>query len=83
MAESRRVFSDDWFQERFGNLIPHVPPDFDTSNCVDDEFLNRLIATAKKPSLFDSQTTHVLDCPNCMRKAMLLRQKIAGEGVAG
>ena len=77
MADSRKVLSEEWFQDRFGDLPPEVAPGFDTSHCADDEFLDRLVNRRKKPSLFDSQTSHVLNCPHCMRKAILMRKKAA------
>ena len=75
MADSRKFRSEEWFQERFGNVLPEVDPNFDTSNCPDDDFFASLLSKRKKPSLFDPRTSHVLDCPHCMRKAMLMRER--------
>ena len=77
MSDSSKFRSEEWFQERFGNLLPEVDPNFDTSNCPDDEFLSSLVSGRKKPSLFDPRTSHVLDCPHCMRKTMLMREQAA------
>ena len=48
MADSRKVLSEEWFRDRFGDLPPEVAPGFDTSHCADDEFLDRLVNQAEK-----------------------------------
>jgi hypothetical protein len=67
---------DEWFEQRFAGTLPFNSHDECTGNCPGDAYL-RLFLALTKPSLFDSQTLHVLECSWCLHRLAALREEQA------
>jgi len=66
------VRSDEWFSERYSKM-PVTPSDAPHVGGPGEAFLRQIAFGPKKPSLSDSRTAHVADCPYCLQRLAELR----------